>query len=268
MMLIENDIAFISIPKCASISVHVAFENSDVKIEPTFNDNIGSDVGYGYQMPTFSEQINYPYKKINSHRHGTISEVYTFLKTKIDTITIKRDYCKRFLSSFYYIFGMWIKNGYALEYTPNKITNEFIYEYFTDDIIDCLKSMIQNSKNFEFDKKLKSKIIIPLIEKYTINYSKKSIIDNMMKDNIYINWRVFDSQEAWKSGYKPTYEFDINELFKFEKLIENKYSKNIKIGKENKMNYEYPQMDVNEDQKLRDWVWTKFEKSYFTKKLF
>jgi len=101
-----------------------------------------------------------------------------------------------------------------------------------------------------------------------MNYNKKSIIENMMKDNIYINWRVFDSQEAWKSGYKPTYEFDIYELYKFEELIKNKYDKNIKIGKDNQINYAYPQMDVKEDHKLRDWIWNKFEKSYFTKKLF
>jgi len=268
-MLIENDIAFIAIPKCASISIHCALELSDVKIEPTFIDNSTSNIlSNGYVVPIMETELQYPYKKIKTHSHQSISEVYTFLKSKVNTITIKRDYCKRFLSSFYYLFGLWIKEVYQLRYIPNKITNDFIYEYFTDEMIDCIKSMIQNSKNFEFDKKMKSKLISPLIQKYSMNYSKNSIIENMMKDNIYINWRVFDSQEVWKSGYKPTYEFDINELYKFEKLIENKYSKNIKIEKENKTNYEYSQINVNEDQKLRDWVWNKFEKSYFTKKLF
>lgn len=266
-MLIENDIAFISIPKCASISVHWAFEKSDVKIEPTFKDDANDYFGNGYVMPIISG-YGYPYKKIKTHRHQSISEVYTYLNNKVDTITIKRDYCKRFLSSFYYLFGHWIKQTYKLNYIPNAITNDFIYEYFTDEIIDCIKSMIQNDKNFEFDKKIKSKLIVPLIEKYSMNYNKKSITKVMLQDNIYINYRVFDSQESWKSGYKPTYEFDINELFKFEKFIENKYDKQIKIGKENQINYQYPQMDVKEDQKLRDWIWNKFEKSYFTKKLF
>jgi hypothetical protein len=267
MMLIENDIVFISIPKCASISVHLAFEKADLKIEPTFKDDANDLFGNGYVMPSIHGK-EVTYTKIKTHRHQSISEVYTFLGSKVNTITIKRDYCKRFLSGVYYIFGHWVKEAYGLSYIPNKITNDFIYEYFTDEIIDCIKSMIQNDKNFEFDKKMKSKIIVPLIEKYSMNYNKKYIIENMMKDNIYINWRVFDSQEAWKSGYKPTYEFDIYELYKFEELIKSKYDTDIKIGKDNQINYAYPQMDIKEDQKLRDWIWNKFEKSYFTKKLF
>lgn len=267
MMLIENDIAFIAIPKCASISVHWAFEQSDVKIEPTFF-NESTDFPNGYKMPKNIRGYNHAWKKIKSHRHQSIAEVYTILQKKVNTITIKRDYCKRFLSSFYYLFGHWIKEAYGLQYIPNAITNDFIYEYFTDEIVDYIKSMIQNSKNFELDKKMKLKLIVPLIEKYSINYNKEKIKDSLLNDTIYINYRVFDSQESWKSGYTPTYEYDIQELYKFEKFIFENYGKIIKIGKENQINYEYPKMDVKEDQKLRDWVWNKFEKNYFIKKLF
>jgi hypothetical protein len=267
MILIENEIVFVSVPKCASISVHLALENSDLKIEPTFVDTGNTNFPDDYRMPNVIGW-NPSWKKIKSHVHLSIAEIYSFLHSNVDTIVIKRDYCKRFISSFYYLFGHWIKENYGLVYNKNQITNDFIYEYFTDDVINCIKSMIQNSKNFEFDKKMKKEILIPLINNYCINYNKTSIIEKLVNDKTYINWRVFDSQEAWKSGHIPTYEFDINELYKLENLIESKFQKSIKIEKENTTKYSYSQMYVVEDQKLRDWVWNKFEKEYFTKKIF
>ncbi len=267
MILIENEIAFVAIPKSASISVHHALEKSDLKIEPTFIDNVNPVFSDGYMMPNVMG-FHPSWKKIKSHSHLSIAEIYTFLSTKVDTITIKRDYCKRFISSFYYIFGHWIKESYGLHYKPNEITNDFIYKYFTDDIINNIKSMLQNSKNSEFDRKIKKEVIIPLVNEYCINYNKTPIIEKLETDKIYINYRVFDSQEAWKSGYKPTYEFDINELYKFENLLKNKFNKSIKIEKENTTSYSYSQMNIQEDKKLREWVWDKFEKPYFTKKIF
>jgi hypothetical protein len=128
--------------------------------------------------------------------------------------------------------------------------------------------MLQNSKNSEFDRKIKKEVIIPLVNEYCINYNKIPIIEKLETDKIYINYRVFDSQEAWKSGHKPTYEFDIHELYKFEDLIKSKFGESIKIEKENTTNYSYSKINIQEDQKLRDWVWNKFEKHYFSKKIF
>jgi hypothetical protein len=36
MILIENELIFLSVPKNASIAVHYALEASDIQIEPTF----------------------------------------------------------------------------------------------------------------------------------------------------------------------------------------------------------------------------------------
>jgi hypothetical protein len=276
MILIENELTFVSIPKCASISVHNALENSNLKIEPTFDqklsiDNHESVSGDKLIPPDF---INNSFKMIDQnkrvklHMHLTISEIYTYLNSKVDTITIKRDYCKRFISSFYYIFDWWIKKVYNLNFKPSEITNDFIYKYFDDNAVAIIKQMIAHKKTNLYDKDIKKLLILPLIENYTTNHNKNEIINTKLYDNTYINFRIFDSQEAWKSGYKPTFEYDINELYKLENLFENRFDKKIKIGKENTTNKKFSSINIVEDQKLRDWVWNKFEKPFFSKKIF
>jgi hypothetical protein len=271
MILIENEIVFVSIPKCASVSVHNALENSKYKIEPTFVENdISIDNDIAFKLPQIGNAFDFKNsnRKIKQHRHQSISEIYTFLKSNVNTITIRRDYCKRFVSSFYYIFDWWISNHYKIYYKPNCITNEFIYQYFTDDVIHMIKQMADPTKAKFYDEKMKKYLVEPLFKEYTLNTDIKKIIKEKLYDNTYINFRLFDSQEVWKSGHKPTYEFDINELYKLEDMLFDKYNKEIKIGKENSMNKALSNINIIEDQKLRDWVWNKFEKQHFTKKIF
>lgn len=273
MILIENELVFVSIPKCASISVHNALENSDFKIEPTFNQDkelkiISGKIDSDFNFPVFLNNFENSTKKIKIHPHLTISEIYTYLKNKVDTITIKRDYCKRFISCFYYIFDWWLINLYGLNYKKNSITNDFIYEYFTDNVVNIIKQMLAFKKTHEYDREIKKLLIKPLIKNFCIIDKKNQTIEEIINDDNYINFRIFDSQEAWKSGYKPKHEFDINELYKLEDLLYEKYNKKIKIGKENSISKENSKINVIEDQKLRDWVWNKFEKHHFTKKIF
>lgn len=266
MILIENKIAFVSIPKCASVSVHNALENSTYKIEPTYNTSTQNVL---FKLPdNISHLFTNENARIKEHKHIPISTIYTFLNSKVDTITIRRDYCKRFISGFYYMFDWWIKEAYGLYYKNGYITNEFIYKYFTDDVIFMIKELMAFGKDTGNDLKLKKALIEPLILHYTSNYNPKKIIEEKLYDNSYINYRIFDSQEAWKSGYKPTYEFDINELSKLEIMLVDKFDKEIKIGKENSRNSINSNINIIHDQKLRDWVWNKFEKEHFTKKIF
>lgn len=276
MILIENELTFVSIPKCASVSVHNALEKSNLKIEPTFDQdfavNSHNDTSFGKLIPP--DIIDNSFKMINQnkrvkiHMHLTISEIYTYLNSKVDTITIKRDYCKRFISSFYYIFDWWIKKVYNLNFKPSEITNDYIYKYFNDDVIAIIKQMVAYQKTNLYDKEIKKFLIEPLIKNYTTNHNKNEIIDTKLYDDTYINFRIFDSQEAWKSGYEPTFEYDINELDKLEDLFNNRFNEKIKIGKENSLNKKFSEINIVEDQKLRDWVWNKFEKPFFNKKIF
>ena len=78
------------------------------------------------------------------------------MKTNVNTLTIKRDFSKRFVSTFYYIFDWWIQQHYKLQYIPNKITNDFIYEYFTNDVVGMIKQMIAYQKTEVYDKEIKN----------------------------------------------------------------------------------------------------------------
>jgi hypothetical protein len=274
MILIENELAFVSIPKCASVSIHNALENSDFKIEPTFNQDLELSLMDGdhpikkLKMPNLIVRSFEDTKKVKIHLHLTISEIYTYLKTNVNTLTIKRDFSKRFVSTFYYIFDWWIQQHYKLQYIPNKITNDFIYEYFTNDVVGMIKQMIAYQKTEVYDKEIKKLLIEPLIKDYCYNNNKQEIIENNLYDDTYVNFRIFDSQEAWKTGYKPTYVFEINEMDKVENFLMNKFDKKIKIGKDNSIDHTNSPINIVNDQRLRDWVWKNFEKEHFIKKIF
>lgn len=268
MILIENEIVFVSIPKCASIAIHSALERTNLKIEPTFTIAENGEMPGGLKFPKAIIAADY-FSKIKMHSHISIAEIYSFLNYKVDTITIKRDFCKRFLSCFHYLVGWWIPSVYNLYYTPNTISNDFIYKYFTDEVVNIIiQSAYTRNRIPEFDKKIKNLLVKPIISDYSRNYNKYKLIDNLLTDNTYINFTLIASQESWKSGYKPTYEFDINELYKLENFLLERYNQTIDIKKENQTNYKNPGINIIEDQKLRDWVWNKFEKQYHTKKIF
>jgi hypothetical protein len=94
MILIENEIVFLSVPKCASISIHDALEMSDLDIKPTYNleKNLKLLEDSGVNK-LFKSSINYNHK-IKTHHHLTIAWVYKFLGKTPEIIFIKRDYCK------------------------------------------------------------------------------------------------------------------------------------------------------------------------------
>jgi len=271
MILIENEIAFVAVPKCASISMHRALETSDFNIEPTFfvSNNKKNERRNGnfvlplFVRPTISENF-----KVKQHNHQTVSQIYTYLNSKPDTLIIKRDYCKRFISAFYYLYAFWIKNTYKLDFISGSIDNDFIYKYFTDDVCGMIREQqISDEKLFMYDLKLKKLIIEPLILNFTTNIDKKKIIEKNLYDNTYINYKILDSQEIWRSGYNVNYIFNIDELYKLENFLFERYEKKIKLEKENHLLQDKKIVNITENQKLRDWVWKNFEKFHFKKTL-
>lgn len=269
MILIENELTFVAIPKCASVSIHNALEASNFDIKPTFYQDVNVDIFHGkFKPPTIGITEFYnENKRVKIHTHQTISSIYNYLNFMPETFVIKRDYCKRFISCFNYIFNFWIAPHYELDYKDGEITNDFIYKYFNDDVLSLIKQLVGEHKTYDYDLILKEKIVKPLIENYSLNKNKKEIINNKLYDNTYINFKIFNSQELWKSGYIPTYEFHIHELNKLENFLKERYNKKITIGKDNSTDFK-SKINIVENQKLRDWVWNKFEKHYFTKKIF
>lgn len=272
MILIENDIIFLSVPKNASMSVHFALEESDFKIEPTFNQD--------HLIKVMLEQNPDHYRgnkhKIKVHAHYTTATTYSFLKRKLPTIFIKRDYLERFLSAVNYIFNFRIPLAYPeLLDTLEIVDNNWLYKNFNKDIIN---SIIRYDP-IEVSTDIKTETLEDKVHKHIISSLKKYVKKNIKIEtlspfkepfpkNKYINFKMLDSQEIYKSGYEPKYIFDINELDKLEEFLLSKYEKKIEIKKINEMDKKNIKTNLIKDNKLKNWVWDNFEKHHFVKKLF
>jgi hypothetical protein len=279
MILIENKIVFLSVPKNASISVHHALEESKLKIEPTWNYERMAKLA----LESNTHLYNFSNNKIKIHAHLTIEEVYGYLNNKPPIIFIKRDYCERFLSAINYTVNSQILNAYGNEYFDilnndilHNLDNNWLYETFTNDVIENIifhkivnNDVIYGNEIESYENKV-HKSVISSLNKFIKN-NKRIRIPKFEKMNFpnkkYINFNVLSSQESYKSGYTPKYIFDIYELDKLENFIEEKFEKEITIKKENSLDINFIKTNFINDTKLRDWVWNNFEKQYFKKTL-
>ena len=279
MILIENEIVFLSVPKNASISVHYALEESELKIEPTWNYAFAAKLA----VENHSLHYNYSNYKIKIHSHISTNGVYNYLNKKVPIIFIKRDYSERFISALNYIFNSQIVKTYGYEYSdilnnyilPN-IDNDWLYETFTKDVIEkiILQSVEVNHGHYskvESYENVVHKLVVSSLNKLVKNKKRIKIPkpnEMSFPNSKYINFTMLDSQESYKSGYTPKYIFDIYELDKLENFIEEKFEKEITIRKENSLDKKIIKTNFINDTKLRDWVWNNFEKQYFIKTLF
>ena len=280
MILIENEIVFLSVPKNASISVHYALEESDLQIDPTWDYKRSAKDA----LENHSRYYHFSNHKIKIHNHLSTNEVYQFLNKKVPTIFIKRDYCERFISALNYIMNYQIVSAYGNEYfnilvndiLPS-IDNDWIYKTFTKEIIENIKfhptvnkKILQGSTADSYED-IVHKSIISSLNKFVKNKNKIKIPktkDIRFPNNKYINFNMLNSQEMYKSGYTPEHIFNIYELDKLENFIKQKFEKEIKIKKENSLDKKIIKTNFINDDKLRNWLWNNFEKQYFIKKLF
>lgn len=269
MILIENDIVFLSVPKNASNSVHFALEESDFHIEPTFEHDrlVKTQIKIN---PFLFKDTNH---KIKVHPHITTLGVYSYLKRKPPTIFIKRDFSERFVSAINFILHERVTFAYPQIYDIlHHIDNDWIYNTINDDVI---KSIIN------FDRELYNSLNIQIqvtksienVDRYITNAlktftKKKSLKKNKLIKDVFINFKMLDSQEIYKSGYTPKYIFDISELDKLENFLYERYGKKLEIKKINELDKNKIRTNIVNDTKLRNWVWNKFEKHHFQKKIF
>jgi hypothetical protein len=112
--LINNELIWISIPKCASYSIETALRNSKLKLE-TYDPN-----------------------DMLSHYHTPLNECLETWGNK-ETICITRDWVYKWISSLNFI---WDKIEFESEYTPickwEDINNEFIYKTFDINFLNDL----------------------------------------------------------------------------------------------------------------------------------
>jgi hypothetical protein len=195
MILIENELIFLSVPKNASMAVHYALEESTIDIKPTFPHNAMMNMVLQNNPKQFTENNH----KIKIHTHYTTAEVYSNINKKLPTIFIKREYSDRFLSALNYIFNFSLPLAYP-EFANiiHFIDNEWIYKNITNDVIENIKIYNPTDMNFE-----KNQIDSPgdLVSKSIINSLNKFITINELSF-IYITLLIISFGSVGKSLLK------------------------------------------------------------------
>lgn len=229
--LINNDLIWISIPRCASKSIE------DSLIKSNLNLTACSDI----------QKYNNIFPDQDIHGHVKLSVLKEEFGYK-NTIRIKRDWFERWLSGFAHVFRTIERHGnYNLKTKWEDVDNEFIYNFFDQEFINQL---------YIFDDECIKKCFLKFIKEEQIDYKlapHQTLICVLL------------SQNYWTENQKCTYEFDFNEIDKFSEFIENRYGEKLNIQLLNK---EFtPKNKIDVDQKLRDFVWNSFEKPYIKSKL-
>jgi len=221
-LLINNDLIWLSIPKCASKSIETALLNSNLNIS----------------------KHKYLITNSNKHIHLTLSELYHEFGKK-ETICIKRDWFERWISGLQWIFTFLNNNLY---FNPiidfENIDNNFIYNTFDDkfiynlyhgNIIDwetnCKKLMVKN--NIKFNNSIKP-------------------------DFGFIS--VLCSPNYFKENVECTYEFDLNNINEFKNFLENRFNCKLNIPHIHISQLKNNKIIINDE--LKNFIWDNFEKPY------
>jgi len=232
-LLINGDLIWVSVPKCASFSIETSLEESDLQIDLLENYSLLK------KLPK-SDPKNFLY----SHAHYTLIDCYAEFGIK-DTICINRDYAERWISGLKQIWYELEVSGFVLKFKWESLTNDWIYDFFTNDIIRDINTC--NGDN-----------LMEFLKKLVLN--KDYHIDLV---NFKLLWFCLVSQNFWKFNKPCTYEFNINELDKFKNFIENRYGTTITIKKLNSTeDSNYGKNKIFLDEKLRNWIWDNFEKPF------
>jgi hypothetical protein len=224
-LLINNELIWVSVPKCASISIEYALLKSNLDIK------------------------RYSKTKQNPKNHFHIG--MPLLKKEFGdkkSICIKRDWFERWLSALQYILiNMYDIHGSELIRKWEDVDNEFIYDIFTDELINTFHLAGNKMDETCYAKFLKN----PTTE---IEKIKKNPSNHMEK--IATLW----SQNHWKDNNKCDYEFDISEIDKFVDFIEDRYGERLVVDKINENPKIKSKLVLNDE--LKSFVWDKFEKHY------
>jgi hypothetical protein len=226
-LLLNNELIWVSVPKCASVSIEDAFLNSNLSFKKLHRDTTLTD----------------------THTHHPVSRLYDEFGIH-PTLCVKRDWFNRWLSGLEHVFN-WIPK--TQQYTPIRnwedVDNQWIYDTFDTKFSNDLYSDDFNNNGWK-----------PLFSKFI---KEKDILENKEdygKPLIFRFLCVLMSQNQWKLNKKCDYEFDISEMDKFSDFIYERFGERLDIKKLNEGNKSHSKIVV--DDELKNWVWDKFEKPF------
>lgn len=134
-ILIKNELIWVSIPKCASMSIEDAILNSNLEIK----------------------RHSYAIKSDPLHTHIGVNKLKEEFGNK-ETVCIKRDWFEKWLSALQFCFEtIIVKDGNIPIIEWKDIDNQFVYNTFTNDFVNLLYSEEKNSLNEAYSKLIKNK---------------------------------------------------------------------------------------------------------------
>lgn len=229
-LCINDDLIWISTPKCASASIEKAFYDSSLSIKHFFYKN----------------------RPPRKHLHSTIDPLYNEFGIK-ETVCIKRDYFDRWLSSLRFLWDKIESEKYEPIIKWEDIDNDFIYQYFDQSFIDKIHNINPPALN--------------VLENKSEMFNKINELDSYFLKDKNIKWNgdnglyiIFYSQSYWTNCKKCTYEFNITEIDKFENFVSDRYSIDFKVPILNTSTKRPNKIVVDDD--LRNWVYDNFEKRF------
>jgi hypothetical protein len=226
-LLINDELIWISIPRCASVSIENALMNSNLTIKQT---SIDSD-NPGTHMHFKKSQL---YREFGIHK----------------TVCIKRDWFDKWLSGLYQLFyQINLSNIYTTIIPWENIDNDFIYKTFDIDFTSSL--YVENVKNWD-------KIFLKLIKESSLKFKKHDSIGPTKGAPGILSALL--PQNHFKENTEADYEFHISELDKFSDFIYERFGEKLDIKKLNERK-QIPNKIIIDD-KLKQWVWDKFEKRF------
>ena len=133
-LLINNDLIWISVPKCASISIEHALINADLDIK-------------------LLSEYRYSHRTDLVHGHYRKSQLFDEFGIK-ETVCINRDWIDRWVSALEFIWGRILYANLTPIINWNEVDNQFIYKtfdidfskklYYTDQYDELYKKLINN----------------------------------------------------------------------------------------------------------------------------
>jgi hypothetical protein len=229
---INDNLIWISIPRCASTSIEHSLQQSK-QLNIKYPNN--------FQNFFFNKGL---------HVHLQLNMLYNSFGRK-ETICITRNWFDRWISGLEHMWVEMESDGNIPIIKWEKIDNNWIYKNFTQEYINAIYTIDRNlEKDINFE-------LWEIKEKWNNFFVNPKYIKEQ-KNRFYPT--VLLSENYWKENNKCTYEFDMNEIDKFEKFISNRYDIDFKMLTLN--SYKKIPNKINKNDELKNWVWENFEKRF------
>lgn len=195
-LLLNDELIWVSIPRNASNSIERALYKSDIKIEHCNNRYIDLN-------PEHKDFKHLHYHLNFLNRHWTNKK----------TICIKRDWLERWISGLEHFWRVMDISNLTPIIPFDEIDNDFVYK-----VIPHLQKAFLTSNGMLNGMQF---FLKEDVKKIPINES-------------YLALNLLYPQQWWLGNKKCDYEFDVKEIWKFEKFILDSYNTKIELGNFNK----------------------------------